>query len=270
MPRPASPGNAGEPVARSSRTTLVRRNEWTVLLGLLVVVVLAAVLPGLEQPAQYHAFADTRSIGGVRNGANVLSNAGFVLAALAIALGLARDTPLSRVSRASLAVVALGLLLTAAGSAYYHASPDNHTLFWDRLPLTLAMAGIVAAALSQRISARAGSLALVALAVLGPLTVLYWRATDNLMPYVVLQGGEMLALLLVVAVTARRTDPLAWWWLIAWYAAAKAAEFLDAPILSLTQGLVSGHTMKHLLAALAAFGLAYPLWRARPAMPASG
>jgi hypothetical protein len=250
--------------------TLLRRDEWTTVLGLLVLLVLAAVLPSLEQPSSYHAFADTRPLGGIPNGANVLSNLAFVVAALVVALGLLRDASLSTATRVALAVLGLGLALTAAGSAYYHAAPDDRSLFWDRLPMTITFAGIVGAALAQRVSARAGALATVALLVVGPASVLYWRASANLMPYIVLQGGTMLAILLVVLLTPTRNDPVPWWWLIGWYAAAKVAEIFDAPIFDLTGGVVSGHTLKHLLAAVAAAGVALPLWRTRAMVVTSG
>lgn len=255
---------------RARNGPLLRRDEWTSVLGLLVLLVLAVVLPSLEQPPAYHVFADTRELGGLRNGGNVWSNVAFAVAALAIAGGLVRHARLPAATRGALAVLALGLVLTAAGSAYYHAAPDDRSLFWDRLPLTLVIAGILGAALAQRVSARAGAVATMALAVLGAASVLYWRASANLMPYVVLQAGAMLALPLLILLTERRDDPMPWWWLIGWYAAAKIGELFDAPILHLTDGAVSGHTLKHLLAALATAGLALPLWRSRALAAASG
>jgi hypothetical protein len=237
---------------------------------LLVLVVFAAVLPGVEQPSAYHAFADRREVAGVPNGANVLSNLAFVAAALAIAVGLLRAGPLPMVTRAALAVAALGLALTAAGSAYYHATPADDTLFWDRLPLMVALAGFIGAAAAQRVSARAGAFSTVALLLLGPASVLYWRASGNLMPYAAFQAGAVLALLLIVLLTARRGDPLPWWWLIACYAAAKIAEVADAQVFGWTGGVVSGHTLKHLFAALGAAGFALPLWRAGGSVAASG
>jgi len=255
---------------REHGTAPPSRTEWTILLGLLVLVVFSAVLPGLEQPSTYHSFADHRDIAGIPNGANVLSNLAFVVAALAIALGLLRNGAIQPVTRVALAVAALGLVLTAAGSAYYHTGPDDRTLFWDRLPITLAFAGIVGAAVAQRVSPRTGTASTIALALLGPATVLYWRATDNLMPYVLLQGGATIALVLIVLVTARRADPFPWWWLIGWYIAAKLAEMIDLPIFTWTGGAISGHTLKHVFAGVGAAGLALPLWRTFAASPASG
>ncbi len=45
-----------------------------------------------------------------------------------------------------------------------------------------------------------------------------------------------------------------WFWVVGIYALAKAAEALDQPVMYLTK-VVSGHTLKHLVAAVAVFWL---------------
>jgi len=245
----------------SSRTPLTRA-ECVAAAGLLACLLLAAALPPLSQPSAYHVFADGRSAGRVPNAANVLSNLAFVVAGLAIALGLTRTSArhLRIATRNALFVAAAGLIFTAAGSAYYHVSPNDATLFWDRMPLTIAFAGIIGAALAQRVTARAGTVAAMVLLALGPASLVYWRASANLMPYIVLQGGAMVALMLIVLLTRKHDDALPWWWVIAWYGIAKIAELFDVGIFNFTGGFVSGHTLKHLCAAVAAGGIAYPLW----------
>ena len=56
---------------------------------------------------------------------------------------------------------------------------------------------------------------------------------------------------------ARRAFGLA----ILLYIAAKATELLDHQLLALLGGLLSGHSLKHLLATLAAAVLVHRLWR---------
>ena len=41
-------------------------------------------------------------------------------------------------------VLFLGFFLTGIGSSYYHWDPNDGTLFWDRLPMTLSFAAILA------------------------------------------------------------------------------------------------------------------------------
>ena len=57
--------------------------------------------------------------------------------------------------------------------------------------------------------------------------------------------------------------------MIAFYAAAKALELADAPVFALTQHLISGHSAKHIVAALAAWPVVRALQRAAQA-PANG
>jgi hypothetical protein len=85
-------------------------------------------------------------------------------------------------TEAGLWCVMLGFVATAAGSAWYHLGPDDATLFRDRLPMTLIFAGLLCAALAQRVS-------------------------DDLSAYLLLQFGGLGALLLLIVVTPRGADP---------------------------------------------------------------
>ena len=237
--------------------------EASCVLGFVALVVTAIAAPSFEQPQDYHAFADARAWAGVPNAANVLSNAVFVVAGVLVgATALSARARLGAASRAGVGVTAIGLLLTAAGSAYYHWRPDDATLAWDRLPLAATFAGLIVLVLAQRVSERLAWAALPTLVVLASGSVFYWRVSGNLMPYAVLQVGAMVALLLIVALLRRPDDTIPWWWLIAGYTLAKLAELYDGRVLE-ASGALSGHTLKHLLAGLAAAGLAWPLLHPR-------
>jgi hypothetical protein len=79
--------------------------------------------------------------------------------------------------------------LVAAGSTYYHLRPDNGTLFWDRLPMTVVFVSLLA---------DAGLLLLLPLVALSVASVLYWRFANNLRLYGLVQYYPMAALPLVV------------------------------------------------------------------------
>jgi len=247
------------------------RAEWACLLGLVVLLVAASIAPAVQQPSAYHALADVRSWRVVPNAANVLSNLAFVICGGAIVVGLTRPAgrALGGVTRTSLVITAAGVLFTAWGSAHYHWQPDDATLFWDRLPMTLAFAGVTGIVLAQRVSLRAARVAVPLLLLLGPASVVYWRQSGNVLPYALVQVGLMVGLMLIVVSIRRRDDPFPWAWLIAGYAAAKLGETFDAVIFDATGRVVSGHTLKHLLAAAAVGALAWPLFRRRfgPAGP---
>jgi hypothetical protein len=246
----------------SIRCSAATRAEAWCVAGFVALLLIAIAAPAIEQPAAYHAFADARAWAGMPNAANVLSNALFAVAGVLVAIVASQaGSRLGAAARAGLAVTAVGLLLTSAGSAYYHWRPGNATLVWDRLPLTVTFAGLMALVVAQRVSERLAWAALPLLILLGPASVFYWQASGNVTPYGVLQIGAMLALLVIVVLLRRADDPIAWWWLFVGYGIAKGAEAFDGAVFEATRGALSGHTLKHLAAAIAAGGIAWPLFR---------
>jgi xanthosine utilization system XapX-like protein len=218
------------------------------------------LLPPLQQDESYHHFIDDRTMWGIPNCLNVLSNAPFALVGL---MGLwfvgKRRAPhaaggfLSAGERLSHAVFFLGAFLTCFGSAYYHWAPDDATLVWDRLPMTLAFMGLLAAVIGERIDARAGARLLWPLVIAGAATVWWWRRSGNLWPYAGAQFFSIVLIGLVLLLFAPRyTRSVDLLWVTGFYILAKAAEMLDRPVF-LGTGFVSGHTLKHLIAALAVY-----------------
>ena len=231
----------------------------------------AVLLPAMPQPLEYHDFADQRSMLGVANFLDVASNAGFLRAGLAgLMVAMRRDTRFAhRAERWPYAVFFLGVVLTAAGSAYYHLAPDNERLFWDRLPMTIAFMSLIAAQVTERISLRAGLWLLVPMLAVGAASVVYWIATEragagNVIPYAALQAYAVAALLLIALTRPSRSTRGGDIYLVfACYVAAKLLEHFDREILGLGHW-VSGHTLKHFAAALAALVVARMLLLRRP------
>jgi hypothetical protein len=239
------------------------RRTRLLLLALLTVAVgvLAASLPPVPQWPSYHDFADRRAFLGLPNFLNVASNGLFVLAGAAglrwlLATG-GNAAFRQRRERWPYLAFFLGLALTGVASAWYHLEPDNGRLLWDRLALTIALMSWLAAIIVERVGVAAGLALLPALLAAGAASVLYWGATEalgagDLRPYGMVQFYPALLIpLLILLFPPRYTrggDALA---VLGWYAAALGAEFLDRQIFALG-GIVSGHTVKHVCAALAA------------------
>lgn len=237
-----------------SRSTLL------VVAFTLLVAAAAFLLPAMPQPLDYHDFADRRGAFGVDNFLDVASNLAFLLAGLAglhvVFTGRARfEFP---AERWPYAVFFLGILLTAAGSAWYHLAPDNESLFWDRLPMTIAFMGLVSSQVVDRISVRAGLVLLGPMLLAGAASVVYWIATErmgagNVLPYALLQGYSVVVLLLLAALLrSRYTRGNDLYAIFGWYVLAKVLEYFDAQVLAHTH-LVSGHSLKHVAAAVAGF-----------------
>jgi len=231
---------------------------WLVVCITVLAVAAAFLIPAMDQPLAYHDFADHREAFGVPNFLNVASNIGFLIVGvfgLVVTLGPRARFQYS-IERWPYVIFFVGVLCTAAGSAYYHLAPDNETLFWDRLPMTIAFMALVSSQIVDRISIRAGLALLLPMLVLGTASVVYWRATEragvgNVIPYAVLQGYCVVILLLMTALTpSRYTRGGSLYWVFAWYMLSKILETFDGDVLSMGH-IVSGHTLKHLVAAIA-------------------
>jgi hypothetical protein len=234
---------------------MIRSRPVPLLYGLMIVSLVALLpLPPLLQDQNYHQFADQRELFGIPNFWNVVSNLPF------IAIGAAG---LLRFHRDAISVVLFsGIFLTGFGSSYYHWNPDDVTLFWDRLPMTLCFAAILSAVVEERVDAKAGVMLLRPLLAIGIFSLLLWRWTDDLRLYAWAQFFPFLVLVLILRLfPAKYTGSYYWVAAAALYALAKLLEFLDAQIYSVGS-IVSGHTLKHLAAAAASFAI-LRLWQTR-------
>lgn len=237
------------------------KKELVAVLALTLAFALAAVLlPASPQPLAYHDFADHRHALGVDNFFDVVSNLAFLLSGIAgLVVVLGGHTRFEFASeRWPWIVFFVGMVLTAAGSAYYHLSPDNETLFWDRLPMTIAFAALISTQIVDRLDVRAGLLLLAPMLLVGAASVVWWIATErrgagNVLPYALLQGYAVLVLLLMAWLhPSRYTRGNDLFFIFGWYVFAKLLETFDREILAF-HDIVSGHTLKHLAAAAAAF-----------------
>jgi hypothetical protein len=246
------------------------------LSGLMVAV--AALVPPVAQDPAYHHFADQRALHRVPSFLNVASNLAFLLVGALGLLFLARDRRAGRTDafvppgdRRPYWPFFTGVALTGLGSAYYHWRPDTATLFWDRLPMTIAFMALLASVIGERISRRAGARGLWPLLTVGIVSTLYWhlgeqRGAGDLRPYGLVQFGSMgLIPLILVLFPARYTRTLDLWMSMGWYGLAKVLEYFDHGLLRLTA--VSGHTWKHLASAASAYWILRMLERRRPLTP---
>jgi hypothetical protein len=249
---------------------------WLLIGSALLAVLVAVLVPAMPQPLSYHAFADCRAIWSIPNFFNVLSNLPFLAGGAWGLLLIWRGDGNFIEQREQLPylVFFLGAVLTSFGSAWYHLAPDNARLVWDRLPMTLGFAGLVSAAMAERVNLRGGLRAVWLLLAVGALTTAYWYAGErlghgNIIPYASFQGWSVLVVVLLIALfPARRySHGSLLTWAAGWYALAKLFEAFDLQVFRLTGALLSGHTIKHLLASAAVFAVVRQL-RLRRALPA--
>ena len=248
---------------RSQPAALTDGAAWARWAGGTALVTMAALaaslaLPATALPAAYHAFADQRTWLGLPHVGDVLSNLAFALMALGLASLLRRAQ--AAVQRPSAlrgvwgwtAALVVGLMLTALGSSVYHWQPDDLGLLWDRLGMAGAFAAVLGLAVHERVSARAALAVAAGVACAAPLTAWWAWAMDNHTPWAVMQVAGLLALLALSFRPARPgTLGVAWWAVVAGYALAKGCELADHRLWQASLELASGHSLKHVVAAMA-------------------
>jgi hypothetical protein len=236
----------------------ISRVHWPVLVT--GAACIAMLLHGpIAQLAHYHDFADQSVAAGIPHAADVLSNIGFLLVG---AWGLAKTWPQRMhpsiaAAWPGYALFMTALVFTAFGSGFYHLAPDNGRLVWDRLPIALACAGLLAAVRADNVPGADALRAAAWLSACAIASVAWWYVTEqagsgDLRPYLLLQGLPLILIPMWQTIyRAPRADRLAFGTALALYVVAKAAELNDQRLLD-ALGVVSGHTLKHLLATAAA------------------
>jgi hypothetical protein len=217
-------------------------------------------VPPISQDLSYHRFADRNTILNIPNFWNVFSNLPFILVGL---MGLRELFMKSRGGVLTELITAYRLFfvsvtLIGLGSAYYHLWPDNATLVWDRAPMAVAFMAFFAIIVGENISVRWGRRLQWPFVLIGILSVLYWRCSESigmgdLRPYALVQFLPMLLIpLILVMYRSSLNGGLYIWYVLYCYVLSKYMEMLDERIYRFLDP-VSGHALKHLLAALGGY-----------------
>lgn len=219
------------------------------------------LFPPVGQDPNYHKFADGRTLMGVPHMLNVVSNVPFLIFGIMGIWATARQTQVfvSRSERWPYFVLFLGVTLTAFGSSWYHLDPTNDRLVWDRLPMTVAFMAFFATVIAERIDRRVGLGLLIPLLLLGIGSVWWWHVTEqrgqgDMRPYILVQLIPIVVAPVMLLILPSCYTGTGWIWAaLGWYLLAKVLEMLlDERIYQLGH-VVSGHTLKHLAAALGAY-----------------
>ena len=232
-----------------------------IIVAIVVVAIIGAFsIEPIAQDPGYHQFADQRGLIKIPNFFDVISNLAFVIVGVMgmRLIGSGRGTGGLPELQAVYLTFFVGVFLTGFGSAYYHFHPDNQTLLWDRLPMTIAFMALFSAIIGETISSRLALKLFIPLLAAGVASVAYWHISElnglgDLRPYVLVQFLPIVLIpLMLVLFTSRLNGNKYIWGIIGAYAISKLMEHFDAQIYS-ALGVVSGHSLKHLVAAFATF-----------------
>lgn len=224
----------------------------------IIAVVSISQFPPISQDLDYHQFADQDTLFGIPNMLNVLSNIPFLLVGLYGLMFVRREkTNLGAMYRGAL-TFCIGVALVSIGSGYYHWMPTNETLIWDRLPMTIAFMGLYSMIVSAFVNAQSGVRLLPWLLLAGIVSVAWWFLTESsgqgdLRWYVLVQFLPMiLSMVILLSYKVDNLNKSKLVWVLGWYIIAKLLELGDLQVLEFTS-LISGHSLKHVAAAIASF-----------------
>lgn len=193
------------------------------------------------QDQSYHHFIDKRMFFGIPNTMDVLSNIFFLVVGF---LGLSIQ------KNRSWLIFFISIVLVAPGSAYYHWAPDDFTLIWDRLPMSVGFMALYVILLSEHVSEKLEKTLPVAI-MLGLASVMVWVLTTDLRLYFWIQFSSFLTIPMILILYPSRFSHKSFYvYTLIAYALAKIVEVKDEYVFELTHHVISGHSLKHILAAV--------------------
>jgi hypothetical protein len=159
----------------------------------------------------------------------------------------------------------VGAVLIGFGSGYYHLEPTNDRLLWDRLAMMLTFMSWIAAIVAERVSLQAGLRLLPLLLAAGLGSAAWWwsevQRMGDLRFYLLMQFPMLLISLLLWFYPPRYSGDRAILGVVGLYLLALLFGRSECLVFALTDGWVSVHTIKHLVAAFTVLAIARHLQR---------
>ena len=226
--------------------------KWLIFIACIILFIsIIFITAPIPQDPDYHLLANNHYWLEFPNFADVISNLPFAIIGL---MGLFLYCNNHSKILLSWLIFFIGLILVALGSSYYHLNPNNQTLVWDRLPMMISFMGLFVALLTENIPDFNEKTALPIAIFLGLFSVIYWHYTDDLRFYGFMQFVPLATIPLILYLyKGRYTHRHYLIYGLLFYILAKVFELTDKVIFGLTGQLFSGHTIKHLFAAVATY-----------------
>lgn len=234
--------------------------EGTLAAVVLAPLILVAMMHPVIRGAGFHVYADQRTTLGIPHIGDVLSNLPFVIVGL-FGMWHARDItglPRGLVLAFFASVACIGL-----GSGLYHLTPSDATLAVDWLPIALTASLMVALLVHDRIDPTLGWIVTAVATAASVGSIAWWWFTLDARWYGLVQLTSI-ALVPVIVILYPRGRLERGWLLagVACFVLARLVHAQDRALLD-ASGVISGHTLKHLLAASATWCVLRSLPRPR-------
>jgi len=238
----------------------LKQAGWMIFGSSFIFIIGLLAVGGVEQPQMYHQFADDRTLLGIPNALDVLSNLIFLFVggiglAVVMQMNRADEGFQNRFELIILASIFVGITGVFLGSVWYHLQPSDSSMVWDRIPMTIIFASLCSLIIADRLSVELAKKVHFPFIAIGILSVLFWHWSGDLRIYIFVKHEPILLILILLVFGTATYDRGIDWLVALWiFFIATALEVADSMIYDLT-GVVAGHTLKHLAAGWACWVL---------------
>jgi hypothetical protein len=223
------------------------------LAAISVFIIMALFYGPISQPQEYHDFADDRELLGVPNALDVMSNLAIVYPGL---VGLAFVNESRKNSQVSEDEVSIhitmfsGMILTFAGSVWFHLDPNDSTMLWDRLGMSVVIGSCISLLIHDMWDRNLAAKIHLPIVIASVVSVLWWPVFDDLRIYFIVKHHPFILFPILLVYGNRIYDKISgYYWGLSMFLLATIFEFTDQQIFELT-GIISGHTLKHIAAGI--------------------
>ena len=188
----------------------------------------------IELPKSYHNFVDKRTIFGIPNGMDILSNLFIALPAFYL---ISKQKKISFLS--------FNILLLALTSTIYHINPTDNTIFMDMI-FVVSLNTVV---LSYFVDKQIGYF----IYLLGILSVFYWKKNNDIRLYELLKIIIPIYVIIIIYKDYNNSNNNVSNYILLIIILSiliRYSEFHDKEIYQMTGKLISGHTLKHIIAGI--------------------
>ena len=223
------------------------------LVSLLVFIAVAITYGPIPQPQDYHDFADDREFIGIPNALDVMSNLVIIYPGI---VGLAfvherRKNPQVPDDETSIHITLFaGMILTFAGSVWFHLDPNDSTMLWDRLGMSIIIGSCISLIINDLWDRGLAGKIHIPIIVASIISVVWWPVFDDLRVYFIVKHHPFILFPILVVFGTKLYDKISgYYWGLSMFVLATIFEFEDEAIFQIT-GFISGHTLKHIAAGI--------------------
>jgi hypothetical protein len=223
------------------------------LAALFVFIIMALFYGPISQPQEYHDFADDREILGVPNALDVMSNLAIIYPGVVGLAFIHESRNRSQVSEDEISIqitLFSGMILTFAGSVWFHLDPTDSTMLWDRLGMSVVIGSCISLLIHDMWDRNLAAKIHLPIIIASIVSVLWWPVFDDLRVYFIVKHHPFILFPIFLLCGRRIYDKVSgYYWGLSMFLLATIFEFADQQIFEIT-GIISGHTLKHIAAGI--------------------